>query len=146
MKRSDLAGGEMPWLSPAPEQSGLERPGPERPGPERIAIVTDAWLPQMNGVVRTLTTTCDNLRALGHEVMVISPDQFASIPCPTYPEIRLALTRPGAVASRLREFAPNAIHIATEGPLGLAARRYCCLLYTSPSPRDRQKSRMPSSA
>ena len=125
MKRSDLAGGEMPWLSPAPERPGPEQSGPERPGPERIAIVTDAWLPQMNGVVRTLTTTCDHLRALGHEVMVISPDQFASIPCPTYPEIRLALTRPGAVASRLREFAPNAIHIATEGPLGLAARRYC---------------------
>ena len=115
MKRSDLAGGEMPRFAP----------GPERLGPERIAIVTDAWLPQMNGVVRTLTTTCDHLRALGHEVMVVSPDQFTSMPCPTYPEIRLALTRPGAVASRLRDFAPNAIHIATEGTLGLAARRYC---------------------
>ncbi len=115
MKRSDLAGGEMPRFAP----------GPVRLGPERIAIVTDAWLPQMNGVVRTLTTTCDHLRALGHEVMVVSPDQFTSMPCPTYPEIRLALTRPGAVASRLRDFAPNAIHIATEGTLGLAARRYC---------------------
>lgn len=93
--------------------------------PMRIAIVTDAWLPQMNGVVRTLTTTCDLLRARGHEVLVISPDQFASLPCPTYPEIRLALTEPGSVPARLCAFAPHAIHIATEGPLGLAARRYC---------------------
>lgn len=92
---------------------------------QRIAIVTDAWLPQMNGVVRTLRTTCDELRALGHRVLVISPDQFASIPCPTYPEIRLALARPGDVARRLRGFSPGAIHIATEGPLGVAARRYC---------------------
>ncbi|GAA3786924.1 glycosyltransferase family 1 protein [Qipengyuania pelagi] len=94
-------------------------------GPRRIAIVTDAWLPQMNGVVRTLTTTCDVLRAQGHEILTISPDQFASFPCPTYPEIRLALAAPGAVAQSLRAFAPDAIHIATEGPLGLAARRYC---------------------
>ena len=93
--------------------------------PQRIAIVTDAWLPQMNGVVRTLTTTCEQLRAHGHEVLVVSPDQFASLPCPTYPEIRLAVTRPGAVASRLREFSPEAIHIATEGPLGMIARSYC---------------------
>ncbi len=93
--------------------------------PQRIAIVTDAWLPQMNGVVRTLTTTCEQLREQGHEVLVVSPDQFASIPCPTYPEIRLAFTKPGAVASRLREFSPEAIHIATEGPLGMTARRYC---------------------
>lgn len=94
-------------------------------GLRRIAIVTDAWLPQMNGVVRTLTTTCDLLRAQGHEVLTISPDQFLSWPCPTYPEIRLALAAPGAVARSLRAFAPDAIHIATEGPLGLAARRYC---------------------
>ncbi|MEZ5681070.1 MAG: glycosyltransferase family 1 protein [Erythrobacter sp.] len=79
----------------------------------------------MNGVVRTLTTTCDILRRQGREVSVISPDQFASIPCPSYPEIRLALTCPGAVSDRLRSFAPDAIHIATEGPLGVAARRYC---------------------
>ena len=93
--------------------------------PQRIAIVTDAWLPQMNGVVRTLTTTCAILRERGHDVMIVSPDQFASLPCPTYPEIRLAISRPGAVAKKLREFAPQAIHIATEGPLGMAARRYC---------------------
>ena len=60
---------------------------PEAPtlagGPQRIAIVTDAWLPQMNGVVRTLTTTCDILRQHGHEVLTISPDEFANCPCPT---------------------------------------------------------------
>ena len=102
-------------------------PGPRIPteAPQRIAIVTDAWLPQMNGVVRTLAATCNQLRARGHEVLVISPDQFASLPCPTYPEIRLAISPPGAISKRLREFAPGAIHIATEGPLGLAARRYC---------------------
>mgnify|MGYP005810605297 FL=1 len=93
--------------------------------PQRIAIVTDAWLPQMNGVVRTLTTTCDHLRAQGHEVLVISPDQFSNVACPTYPEIRLALALPGVVGERLRTFAPEAIHIATEGPLGMAARGYC---------------------
>lgn len=93
--------------------------------PQRIAIVTDAWVPQMNGVVRTLTKTCEILREQGCEVLVISPDQFANIPCPTYPEIRLALTCPSAISQRLREFSPDAIHIATEGPLGLTARRYC---------------------
>lgn len=98
----------------------------DAPGtPRRIAIVTDAWLPQVNGVVRTLATTCDILRQQGREVLVISPDQFASLPCPTYPEIRLALVPPGRVAGKLRDFAPEAIHIATEGPLGMTARRYC---------------------
>ena len=95
------------------------------PFPQRIAIVTDAWLPQMNGVVRTLRATCDALRERGHDVEVISPDQFRSVPCPTYPDIRLAISPPGAVAKRLAALAPDAIHIATEGPLGLAARRHC---------------------
>ena len=104
---------------------GRARLAPAPGLPRRIAIVTDAWLPQMNGVVRTLTTTCDILREQGHEVLVISPDLFANLPCPTYPEIRLALAPPGKVASLLREFAPEAIHIATEGPLGMTARRYC---------------------
>ncbi|MGB3378251.1 MAG: glycosyltransferase family 1 protein [Allopontixanthobacter sediminis] len=95
------------------------------PFPERIAIVTDAWLPQMNGVVRTLTTTVGILRSWGHDVTVISPDQYRSVPCPTYPEIRLALALPGAVSLRLAGLAPDAVHIATEGPLGMAARSYC---------------------
>ncbi len=93
--------------------------------PQSIAIVTDAWYPQTNGVVRTLATTCDILREWGHEVTVISPDRYMSFPAPTYPEIRLALTWPGAVGRELAKIAPDAVHIATEGPLGFAARRYC---------------------
>ncbi len=92
----------------------------------RIAIVTDAWAPQVNGVVRTLGRIADELRGIGHEVEVISPDGFRTMPCPSYPEIRLALFPGGRLAARLEAFAPDAIHIATEGPLGMAARR-CCL-------------------
>lgn len=91
----------------------------------RIAIITDAWAPQVNGVVRTLTTICDELRQRGHDVLVVSPDRFRSIPCPTYPEIRLALAGRRQVGRMLDAFAPDAVHIATEGPLGLAARRHC---------------------
>jgi glycosyltransferase involved in cell wall biosynthesis len=91
----------------------------------KIAIVTDAWAPQVNGVVRTLTAVTEHLRTLGHELLVISPDQYASIPCPSYPEIRLALTTRFGIGARLTEFAPDAVHIATEGPLGIAARRFC---------------------
>ncbi len=98
---------------------------PAGPVPASIAIVTDAWHPQTNGVVRTLSTTCDTLRAWGHEVTVISPEGYPSMPAPTYPEIRLALTAPGAVGRQLAKIAPEAVHIATEGPLGFAARRYC---------------------
>ena len=90
----------------------------------RIAIVTDAWAPQVNGVVRTLTATRAALVAMGHEVMVVSPDLFRSVPCPTYPEIRLALA-PRGVGQRLAAFAPDAIHLSTEGPLCLAARHWC---------------------
>jgi len=93
--------------------------------PSTIAIVTDAWHPQVNGVVRTLSKTCDILSAQGHKVRVISPNQFRSFPAPSYPEIRLALAMPGEVGRRLGEIAPDSVHIATEGPLGLAARRYC---------------------
>lgn len=91
----------------------------------RIAIVTDAWAPQVNGVVRTLEATRSQLARMGHETTVIAPDAFTSVPCPTYPEIRLALAGRAAVGRRLAAFAPEAIHIATEGPLGLAARRWC---------------------
>lgn len=93
--------------------------------PGSIAIVTDAWHPQTNGVVRTLSTTCEVLRGWGHDVTVISPEGYPSMPAPTYPEIRLALTAPGAVGRRLAKVAPDAVHIATEGPLGFAARAYC---------------------
>ena len=90
-----------------------------------VAIVTDAWHPQVNGVVRTLTTTGEELRSLGHRVSFITPDRFRTIPCPTYPEIRLALFPERRIARMLDAAAPCAIHIATEGPIGHAARRYC---------------------
>ncbi len=99
--------------------------GPYGGAPRTIAIVTDAWYPQTNGVVRTLSTTCDVLRRWGHDVSVISPQKYHSVPAPTYPEIRLAMTLPGAVGRELARSKPEAVHIATEGPLGFAARRYC---------------------
>ncbi len=91
----------------------------------KIALVTDAWYPQVNGVVRTLSRTVDELAALGHEMCPISPSDFTTIPCPTYPEIRLALTPGRRLARMLEEMAPDALHVATEGPLGMAARRWC---------------------
>jgi len=90
----------------------------------RILIVTDAWHPQINGVVRTLTKTRDGLQSLGHEVEMITPQGFATIPCPTYPEIRLALFPGTRVARAIRAFGPDHLHIATEGPLGIAARAF----------------------
>ncbi|GAB4576561.1 MAG: glycosyltransferase family 1 protein [Rhodothalassiaceae bacterium] len=91
----------------------------------KIAIITDAWKPQVNGVVRTLGMTAQHLEAMGHDVAMIVPDMFRTLPCPTYPEIRLAL-RAGARMTALLEAAnADAVHIATEGPLGLAARRWC---------------------
>ena len=90
----------------------------------KIAIVTDAWYPQINGVVRTLTKTREGLEALGHEVLMITPEHFRTVPCPTYPEIRLSVLPGRLVSARLRGFAPDHLHIATEGPLGLAARAY----------------------
>ncbi|WP_077146992.1 glycosyltransferase family 1 protein [Sphingopyxis sp. KK2] len=91
----------------------------------RILIVSDAWEPQVNGVVRTLQATIGELRAAGHEVGVISPDLFRSVPCPSYPEIRLAFAGWRKVGRHIAAFAPEAIHISTEGPLGMAARRWC---------------------
>lgn len=91
----------------------------------KIAIVSDAWTPQINGVVRTLQATTEELKRLGHEVQLITPADFKTIPCPTYPEIRLAVLPGRAVAKRLDAWVPDFIHIVTEGPLGWAARRYC---------------------
>jgi glycosyltransferase involved in cell wall biosynthesis len=91
----------------------------------KVALITDAWTPQINGVVRTLQATRTELERLGHEVAVVSPDLFRSMPCPTYPEIRLAFATATGVGSHIARFAPDAIHIATEGPLGVAARAWC---------------------
>ena len=91
----------------------------------RILVATDAWEPQVNGVVRTLTRTVAEMRAMGHEVEVISPDQFNTVPLPTYSEIKLAVGAYEPIQERFKSFEPEAIHIATEGPVGLAARRVC---------------------
>lgn len=97
-----------------------------RPAPAgmKIAIVTDAWEPQVNGVVRTLTQTRLELERLGHAVTMITPLDYRTLPCPTYPEIRLSLTTSRGVGRRIEALAPDALHIATEGPLGWAARRH----------------------
>ena len=89
----------------------------------KILIVTDAWEPQVNGVVRTLKMTRRELERRGHIVEIISPLGFRSIPCPTYPEISLAITRERELARRIDSFSPDCLHIATEGPLGWLARR-----------------------
>ena len=90
----------------------------------KIMIVTDAWSPQVNGVVRTLTMTRREMEAMGHEVNILSPLEFRTVPCPTYPDIRLSVLAGNAAQKRIRDYDPHALHIATEGPLGLAARRY----------------------
>ncbi|MEP3724111.1 MAG: glycosyltransferase, partial [Parasphingorhabdus sp.] len=91
----------------------------------KIALVTDAWHPQVNGVVRTLDTVVGLLRDWGHEILVISPEQFRSIPAPSYPEIRLAFTRASTVGRQIEQFEADAVHLATEGPLCVQARRWC---------------------
>ena len=90
----------------------------------RILIVSDAWQPQVNGVVRTLTTLAGELRDMGHEVDVIGPNRFRTIPCPTYPDISLSVLPGRRLIRMIEAFRPDALHIATEGPLGLAARRW----------------------
>lgn len=91
----------------------------------KIVIVTDAWYPQVNGVVRTLDTVGRELRNMGYDIEYVTPEGFSTFPCPTYPEIRLAWFPFRAMSRRLQELQPDAIHIATEGPLGIAARRWC---------------------
>ncbi|MDR3568592.1 MAG: glycosyltransferase family 1 protein [Syntrophobacteraceae bacterium] len=91
----------------------------------KIAIPTDAWHPQVSGVVTKFERIARELGTMGHEVCLITPDMFKTVPCPTYPQIRLAL-RPGKrIADLFDSFAPDYIHLATEGPIGLAARSYC---------------------
>jgi glycosyltransferase involved in cell wall biosynthesis len=91
----------------------------------RIAIVSDAWYPQINGVVRTLTTLERELANLDHTAKYLVVSGRRSFPLPGYKEIRLALTTPSSLGAEIREFAPDAIHLATEGSLGIAARAWC---------------------
>ena len=106
------------------ETATLERPA-VADAPHRLLIVTDAWAPQVNGVVRTLATVADELRALGDVVEVIGPDRFPTLPLPSYPEIRLAVLPRLRLRRLVDAFRPTTIHIATEGPLGWAMRRLC---------------------
>jgi glycosyltransferase involved in cell wall biosynthesis len=91
----------------------------------RLLIVTDAWLPQINGVVRTHQSLKAHLERKGVEIKLITPQDFKTIPCPSYPEIRLSILPNRKVARLIRAFRPSAIHISTEGPLGIAARKFC---------------------
>lgn len=91
----------------------------------RIAICTDAWHPQVNGVVRTLAATVDRLIGRGHEVELITPSQFRTMPLPGYSEIRLAMAPRFGTRRTLADFAPDLVHIATEGPIGWSARSWC---------------------
>ncbi len=91
----------------------------------KICLVTDAWHPQVNGVVRTLDNLRFELERLGHAVTMLTPRLFKTIPCPTYPEIRLSLNTRKRTAQLLSGIKFDAVHIATEGPLGWSARRWC---------------------
>jgi glycosyltransferase involved in cell wall biosynthesis len=91
----------------------------------RILIATDAWHPQVNGVVRTLTSLARSAAVLGCEIEFLTPDGFPSMGLPTYPGLRVALPNRREIARRIEAASPDAIHIATEGPIGWATRAYC---------------------
>jgi len=91
----------------------------------RVLIATDAWHPQVNGVVRTLTSLSQTARRLGVDVEFLTPQGFPDFPVPTYPGLRLALPRAREIARRIETAKPDAIHIATEGPIGYMVRAYC---------------------
>lgn len=118
-----------PLIAPSPPRAATAaRPGAPldmRLLPDRILIVSDAWLPQVNGVVRSCENIARVLRAQGRAVEVIGPAAFATLPLPGYPEIPLALAPRRRLSAMIDAFAPQAIHIAVEGPLGWAARRHC---------------------
>ena len=128
-----------PGLTEPPPPPADQRPSQQTPTaradqvpePLRVLIVSDAWYPQTNGVVRSLETVKQHCEAIGHAVEVIGPDRFRTLPCPTYPEIRLAPFAGRRLRKSIDAFRPQAVHIATEGPLGWAARRYC-LRYAYP--------------
>jgi glycosyltransferase involved in cell wall biosynthesis len=129
--REALLGAFWSWVQTQAPVEPQHAAGGSAPGPSqaersmRILLATDAWEPQVNGVVRTLSRVVAECRAMGHLVEVISPDQFKTIPLPTYSEIRLAVNAHEKIQEKFKTFEPEAIHIATEGPIGLAARRTC---------------------
>ena len=91
----------------------------------KILLATDAWPPQVNGVVRTMLAVTRELEGMGHKVTVLTPNQFTTIPCPFYREIRLAVNPTTKAARFIEAAAPDAIHIVTEGPIGIATRKWC---------------------
>lgn len=91
----------------------------------KIALISDAWHPQINGIVTTLSNTSMALRELGHDIEMFHPGLFKTCPCPGYPDVGLAFLCGPKLRPLLKSFKPDAIHIATEGPVGYAARRYC---------------------
>src|SRR6204780_5474663 len=91
----------------------------------RVLVATDAWAPQVNGVVRTLTSLARTARSLGVDIEFLSPDGFTTFPVPTYPGLRLAFPGRRQIAQRIEKTKPDAIHVATEGPIGHAVRAYC---------------------
>ena len=91
----------------------------------KLALISDAWTPQVNGVVRTLKHVQANLEMRGIDVHTITPNDYRTIACPTYPEIRLALGMPRSAGRHVEAANPDYIHIATEGPIGLMTRSYC---------------------
>jgi Glycosyltransferase Family 4 len=91
----------------------------------RILIITDAWLPQVNGVVRSIEALMREAPAFGVEIEILAADGFRTVPLPSYPQVRVAVTRPAAMRRRIEELNPDFIHIATEGPLGLCAWFAC---------------------
>ena len=91
----------------------------------RILIATDAWPPQINGVCRTLLAVADRAERFGAQLIFLSPHEFPCVPLPTYPEIPLAMPSLRVVADRITDAHPDAIHIATEGPIGHVARHHC---------------------
>jgi glycosyltransferase involved in cell wall biosynthesis len=114
----------MSGVVEAPAGAVVGTPNDHSKALQRIMIVTDAWKPQVNGVVRTMMTVSAELAKMGRVVEVIGPDRFRTIPCPTYPDIRLSLFPGRALAKMIESFAPDALHVSTEGPLGLAAKSW----------------------
>ncbi len=111
-------------VSDTPADARPPRARPRETAPIRVLVVTDAWRPQVNGVVRTLEWLRAETPAFGVELIFLTPERFRTVGMPTYPEIRLALASPSSVYKIIDSLAPDAIHIATEGPLGFLARRY----------------------
>ena len=101
-----------------------DRTGSAEIGLMRVLVATDAWHPQVNGVVRTLTSLARSAQALGVGIDFLSPEGFRTVPVPTYPGLRLALPSRGQIARRIEQAKPDAIHIATEGSIGYLVRRY----------------------